>query len=583
MEKIARLTPYLHVTSQLSPGDVGIVASKGYRSIINNRIDDETDGQPASTDIQAAAERHGLAYRHLPVTSGAVTDEDVARFADMVKDLKGPVLAFCRTGARSTTLWALHEASRLAPEVVIATAAEAGYDLAGLQPRLAAAFGTETTGDGAPVSSVATHDVVIVGGGAAGISAAASLRQRQPDLDVAIIEPSERHYYQPGWTLVGGGVFDRAQTLRPMAKVIPKGVHWIHAAAAAFEPERNCVVLEDGSRIGYRALVVAPGIKLNWDAIDGLRETLGKNGVTSNYQFDLAAYTWDLVSALRGGRAVFTQPPMPIKCAGAPQKAMYLSCDNWLRHGRLDDIEVQFHTAGAAIFGVADYVPALTSYLQRYGVDPAYKSNLVAIDGPARKAWFDQVQADGTSQRTEVDFDMIHVAPPQKAPDFLATSPLANDAGYCEVSAETLQHSRYGNIFGLGDACSAPNAKTAAAVRKQAPVVAANVAAVLDGQSPRAIYDGYGSCPLTVERGKIVLAEFGYGGKLLPTFKWLDGTRPSRFAWMLKEKMMPTLYWDIMLKGREWMIKPDMLPHEPRPHDAQDACDWEKEAKKKAS
>jgi sulfide:quinone oxidoreductase len=212
-------------------------------------------------------------------------------------------------------------------------------------------------------------------------------------------------------------------------------------------------------------------------------------------------------------------------------------------------------------------------YVQRYGIDLQFGEKLIAVDGPAKKAWFEKVGADSAGERVERAFDMIHVVPPQCAPDFIRQSPLADGAGWIEVSSETLQHVRYGNVFGLGDACSAPNAKTAAAVRKQAPIVAVNTLSILDGTGPRAIYDGYGSCPLTVERERIVLAEFGYGGKLLPTFPtWLiDGTKPSWLAWLLKEKLLPVLYWQGMLRGREWLAKPTLLSHAPRPHEAPQA------------
>ncbi len=153
---------------------------------------------------------------------------------------------------------------------------------------------------------------------------------------------------------------------------------------------------------------------------------------------------------------------------------------------------------------------------------------------------------------------MIHVVPPQVAPDFIASSPLAAPSGFVAVDEATLRHSVYANVFALGDVAATTNAKTAAAARKQAPVVALNALATLDGAPPVAAYDGYGSCPLTVEAGRIVLAEFGYGGKLLPTFpKWLiDGTRPSRLSWLLKAKILPPLYWHGMLRGREWLAAP---------------------------
>ncbi|HEX6114894.1 MAG TPA: TIGR01244 family sulfur transferase [Geminicoccaceae bacterium] len=576
--KIAKLTPFLAVSPQIAEADLGALAAQGFRAVINNRPDGEAEDQPESAALAAAAGRVGLEYRRVPVVSGKITDDDVASFAQALDEVKGPVLAFCRTGTRSTTLWALAEARHLAPEAILATAAEAGYDLAALKPRLDVRWRSPelaaSPGRVVEFAPSETHDVVIVGGGSAGIATASSLLRRRPSLKIAVIEPRERHYYQPGWTLVGGGVFDRAKTERTMASVMPRGVRWIRGAVAAFEPERNRVVLEDGSRIAYRTLVAAPGIELHWAGVEGLQETLGRNGVTSNYLFEMAPYTWELVQTLKGGRALFTQPPMPIKCAGAPQKAMYLACDAWLRRGVLQDVAVEFHTAAPVLFGVKEFVPPLMAYVEKYGAALNLTSNLKAVDGPGRKAWFEVKRSDGTSETVERSFDMIHVCPPQRAPAFVRDSALADAAGWIEVSPETLQHPRYGNVFSLGDACSAPNAKTAAAARKQAPVVALNVLAVLDGHGPRALYDGYGSCPLTVERGKILLAEFGYGGKLLPTFPFIDATKPSRLAWLFKEKMLPTIYWELMLKGREWLAKPTVLPHEPGAHEAQAACDY---------
>jgi sulfide:quinone oxidoreductase len=267
------------------------------------------------------------------------------------------------------------------------------------------------------------------------------------------------------------------------------------------------------------------------------------------------------VRELRGGRALFTQPPMPIKCAGAPQKAMYLSSDHWRRSGRLEQIDVQFFNAGAVLFGVADYVPALMEYVRRYDIALNFGFNLSAIDGPARRATFRRTLENGSVESVTSEFDMIHVVPPQKAPDFIRVSPLADKAGWVDVDQATLRHKTFSNVFALGDAANPPNAKTAAAARKQAPVVAHNVLAALGKVPGEAAYDGYGSCPLTVERGKIVLAEFLYGGKVAPTLPtWLiDGKRPSRLAWLLKERILPPLYWQGMLKGREWMAQPELV------------------------
>ena len=356
--------------------------------------------------------------------------------------------------------------------------------------------------------------------------------------------------------MVGGGIFEASETAKTMGSLIPRGVKWIKAAVAAFEPANNAVVLDGCRVVKYDRLVVSPGLKLDWEAVEGLEETLGHNGVTSNYRYDLAPYTWQLVQQMQAGRAIFTQPPMPIKCAGAPQKAMYLSCDAWADSQVLDNIDVEFRNAGGVLFGVKEYLPALMEYVEKYGIDLKLNQTLVAVDGPAKTATFKTEAGEET-----VAFDMLHVVPPQVAPAFVADSPLAQaESGFVDIDPITLRHVRYPNVFGLGDAGSSPNAKTAAAVRKQAPIVAVNALAVLDDKQPVADYDGYGSCPLTVERGKIVLAEFGYGGKLLPSLPtWLiDGTRPRRLSWLLKSEALPWIYWNGMLKGHEWLARPQV-------------------------
>lgn len=397
-------------------------------------------------------------------------------------------------------------------------------------------------------------DIVVIGGGSAGIGLLASLLKRDPHLNITLIEPNDYHCYQPAWTLVGGGAYDLQKTRRPLADVLPNGVSWVQAAVSELLPDENTLVLDSGQRVTWKNLIVCPGLRLAWEKIEGLQDTLGQHGVTSNYSYEHAAYTWQLVQQLKGGKALFTQPAMPIKCAGAPQKALYLSCDHWLKQGNLKHIDVEFNLAGAALFGVPTFVPPLMKYVEKYNARLAFNSNLVKVDGPARKAWFEVKDAEGNATVEEKTFDMLHVVPPQVAPDFIRESLLADAAGWCEVNPHSLQHLRYPHIFGLGDVCGTTNAKTAAAVRKQIVVVAENLLA-LRKQVPLPLkYDGYGSCPLTVEKGKVVLAEFGYGGKLLPTFP-LDPTQARRSMWFLKATLLPWFYWNGMLKGREWLTR----------------------------
>jgi sulfide:quinone oxidoreductase len=553
--EIRPLTGEISVSPQILASDVNAIKEAGFRSIICNRPNDEGADQPEFSEIERQAIESGLQIRYLPAESGKVTDEQGVAFGALMAELPKPVLAFCRTGMRSTTMWALSQSGTTALPQIIELAAKAGFDLKGVVRRI-------INGGKTPVEVAdATHQVVIVGGGAAGIAVASSLLSRQPTLDIAIIDPADIHYYQPGWTMVGGGIFDASTTARTMASVLPRGVHWIKSAVAAFEPDRNAVILDGCRVVKYDQLIVCPGLKLDWHGIEGLSDTLGRNGVTSNYRYDLAPYTWKLVQGLKGGKAIFTQPPMPIKCAGAPQKAMYLSADHWRRTGALKNIDIEFCNAGAVLFGVAAYVPALMEYVKAYGIDLHFGNTLVSVDGTARKATFSKAGADGAKELVTRDFDMLHVVPPQKAPDFIRISPLADAAGWVDVDPATLRHKAFPNVFALGDVGNMTNAKTAAAARKQAPVVAHNVLVTRGAIKTEAKYDGYGSCPLTVERGKIVLAEFGWGGKLLPSFpSWfIDGTRPSRAAWYLKERILPPLYWEGMLKGREWLAQPEMV------------------------
>ncbi|MEQ1612436.1 MAG: TIGR01244 family sulfur transferase [Hyphomicrobiaceae bacterium] len=553
---LKKLAEDISVSPQIAVTDMPAIKAAGFRSVICHRPDSESSDQPLFREIEDAASAQGLVIRHQPIVSGKLSDVDAAAFDALVRELPKPILAYCRTGTRSASLWSLTEATRRPlPDILTATKA-AGYDMSGIVRRIANGGRTPTH-----LADI-THDVVIVGGGAAGIAAAASLLARKSDLDIAIIDPADTHYYQPGWTMVGAGVFDAAATVHTMASVIPRGTRWIKAAVTAFEPKDNAVILEGCRVVRYKRLIVSPGLKLDWGKVEGLVETLGSNGVTSNYRYDLAPYTWELVRKLKSGRALFTQPPMPIKCAGAPQKAMYLSADHWYRTKQLADIDVGFYSAGAVLFGVPDYVPALMKYVERYKAKLNFQHTLTAIDGPAHKAYFKKAVEGQDAQTVEVPFDMIHVTPPQSAPDFVRVSPLADAAGWVDVDQGTLRHKTFANIWSLGDVCSAPNAKTAAAARKQAPVVAANIVADMAQQDGTAIYDGYGSCPLTVERGKIVLAEFGYGGKLMPSLPTylLDGKKPTRAAWWLKERLLPPLYWHAMLKGKEWLAEPAIAP-----------------------
>ncbi|MCX2975523.1 TIGR01244 family phosphatase [Halieaceae bacterium IMCC8485] len=553
---IKTLDNQVSISDQISVDDLTEIAKQGVEILICNRPDGESDHQETFASLEEAAKSLSIEMLHIPFRNGELNDTHRSQFIASLKSGK-KVHAYCRTGNRSTMLWAscLQQLGTADTELLEA-AQSAGFEVSDVL-----GIATEPNKEQTDPLGRDYHEVVIVGAGSGGIAVASSLLKRKPDLRIAIVDASQEHFYQPGWTMVGGGVFRAEDTRRSTQKLMPRQVTWIQKPAAVFHPQEQKLELEDGSCIHYGQLIVSPGLKLDWTAIEGLSESLGSNGVTSNYRYDLAPYTWQLVQALKRGKAVFTQPPMPIKCAGAPQKALYLSADHWFRQGSLKDISIDFFNAGGALFGVETYVPALMSYIEKYNAQLRFNHTLTKVDGEKQRAWFKTKNEAGEEQSVETDFDMLHVCPPQIAPDFIRSSPLADDSGWLDVDQHTLQHKKYPNVWGLGDVINTPNAKTMAAARKQAPVVAENVCNVIDGQAPTTGYDGYGSCPLTVERGKIVLAEFGYGGKLLPSFpSWVNnGTTATKRAWFLKATLLPSIYWHGMLKGREWMVAPEKL------------------------
>ena len=393
------------------------------------------------------------------------------------------------------------------------------------------------------------HTVVIVGGGAAGVSTANNMRRKNSSIDIALIEPSEKHYYQPGFTTIGGGAYTLKKATKNQADIIHSSINWIKEYAESFQPDDNKVTLKSGDSISYDYLVVCPGLQLDFNKIDGLVETLGKNCVCSNYSVDVVEYTWETLQKIESGTALFTQPPMPIKCAGAPQKIMYLAADRFRKKGISDKVNVEFCNAGPGMFGVPFFAKALTKVIADYGITTNFNHNLVSIDGEAKTATFEATDADGNKSTVTKEFDMIHVTPPQSAPDFIKQSPLANEGGWVDVNQFTLQHNKYSNIFGLGDVASTPNAKTAAAVRKQVPVVVDNIFKVMENKELAEGYDGYGSCPLTTSLSTVMLAEFSYGGKVTPSFPFLDPRTNSKLWWLGKIIGFPWLYWQIMIKG----------------------------------
>lgn len=390
-------------------------------------------------------------------------------------------------------------------------------------------------------------DIIIVGGGNAGISVASRILQAQRGISLAIIDPSDKHYYQPAWTLAAAGVIEREKTVRPLSGLIPPGAAWIREKVTDIRPDLNEVITES-AYYNYNFLIAAPGIQLNWNEIPGLPEALGSNGVTSSYAFNCLPYTYKCIQEMEGGQtAIFTSPTTPVKCSGASLKIMYLAADYFRLHNV--HAHVDYYSPHNSIFLIRHYVNELMKKIIDYEIRINFKHELVSINGPDKTALFRVADANGVKSEVIRPFDMIHITPPQSAPDCIRFSKLADENGWIDVDPGTLIHRHYPNVFGLGDAIGTPNAKTGAAVRRQSPVVVSNLIDLMNGAIPSAHYNGYGSCPITVGYGKLILAEYGYENDPMETFPF-DQSKPRWSMWMFIKYFMPWLYWNKILKGK---------------------------------
>jgi len=411
-----------------------------------------------------------------------------------------------------------------------------------------------------------SYQVVVIGGGTSGIMVAARLKRFRREVSVAIIEPSEDHYYQPAFSLVGAGTYSKSKTRRDESSVIPRGVTWIRDRVVGIDPHENEVMTSKNGGVKYEILVVATGLQYDFSLIPGLAEGLKTGTVCSNYVD--AETTWKNLQNFKGGRAIFTQPATPIKCGGAPQKAMYMSADYLRKKGLLDETLITFATPGTVIFGVDVIAKTLMNVIDRYGIDLRLHHTPVKID-PVNKLIYFKEHGPENGEKSmipggvltedgliEVPFDFLHLAPPQVAPPLIRESGLANESGWMDVDIHSLQHKTFENIFGVGDVADLPTAKTGAAVRKQAPVVVANIIRLIDGKPANdSSYEGYSSCPLVTGYGKMVMAEFNYKNEFTPDpmLKFMGITTSYKEhwrLWILKKYILPFLYWNQMMKGK---------------------------------
>ncbi|RIA85634.1 hypothetical protein C1645_830486 [Glomus cerebriforme] len=396
-------------------------------------------------------------------------------------------------------------------------------------------------------ASIPTYKLVVIGGGTGGLAVSSTLSKILGKNEVAIIEPSNVHYYQPLWTFVGAGIKPLADSAKPTEQVMPKDAYWIKNKVAKVQPDKNIVELIDGQKVGYDYLVVASGLQCNWNKIKGLTETLGKNGVTSIYSVDTVEKTWDFIRDFKGGNAIFTMPATPIKCPGAAVKIAYLTEDHFTKKHVRNNSNVIYNTSTGRIFSIDKYAKSLEKIAKERGIQVNVFTELKEVRGDKKEAVFKERDAEKI-----YNYDLLHVVPPMGAPSFIGESGLGNPQGFVDVDKHTLQHVKYPNIFSLGDSSSAPTSKTAAAISAQSGVLKKNLLDSISNKfepSNAAKYDGYASCPLLVGRNKLILAEFsGYTGTPMETFP-IDQGQDRPFMYWLTKEIIPEIYWNGLLKG----------------------------------
>ncbi|EDV28776.1 uncharacterized protein TRIADDRAFT_49680 [Trichoplax adhaerens] len=388
----------------------------------------------------------------------------------------------------------------------------------------------------------------IAGGGSGGIAIAAKLAKKYGKGKVVIIEPSSTHYYQPLFTLVGGGLADLPECTNATDSLIPPGCTLLKDEVKEFQPKQNCLVTGDGHQVHYEYLVMATGIALNYDKVEGLTEALEySDNVCTNYSPEYVRNTYYYMKNMTKGNALFTFPTPPIKCAGAPQKIMYLADAHWRNEGVRDNINIQYYTALGVLFGVKKFADALNQICDERNLTRNYQRNLVKIDHVKKIATFEDLSSENR-KREDSPYDFIHVTPPMGPQEAVKDSELADSNGYVDVDKHTLQHVRYPNVFGIGDCTNTPNGKTVAAVAAQLRALYKNLKASVAGTPLKPKYDGYAACPLVTGNSKLILAEFDYDNQPLETFPF-DQSEERYSMYLMKKYFLPPLYWKSLLKG----------------------------------
>jgi len=410
-------------------------------------------------------------------------------------------------------------------------------------------------------SSKAKGKIVIVGGGAAGISMAARLKKWLKEPDITLIDPSDRQFYQPGFTLIASGVYKPDEVWKKQEDCIPKGINWIKEAVTAVDPGMNVVRTSGGQKINYDFLVLAPGIEIHWEEVEGMTyDTLGQGNAHSIYDFKGAQQTWQAIQEFSrtGGKGIYTDTYTKHKCGGAPKKICLLTEHFSRKQKTRDNLDFQFYTASKELYDVPYFTPRLLDIYGERNIPIHTTTRVKGVDTLSKQVYLQKTETVGDKKIVidlKEDYDFLHFTPPMSAPRFVRESGLdtANAAeSWVEVDKDTLIHKTYPNIIALGDCAGVPTSKTSAATRIQVPVAAKNLIALMEGKEPTEKYDGYAACPIVTDYGHVLMCEFDYTKERKSSFpfSWMDASKELRLAWLVKVYMLKPLFFYGMLKGK---------------------------------
>lgn len=414
-------------------------------------------------------------------------------------------------------------------------------------------------------ASVPNEKIVIVGGGLAGISTAARLKNRLDNPDITIIEPEPLSAsYQRGLTLVAAGIWDISQIQYNRDDKIPHGIKLIKGRATSFDPQNNTLTVDNKDLIAYKQLILATGVALNYAGIKGLSSSitsftkntdllknsgLTKNGLHSIFFRDGASATWRAIQQLIQKakthtsttklQAIFTHPNTEINCESASINIMYLVHSRLIEAKVRDKITMIYNTSSTNLHNVIEFHDAILKQFKQKNFIYNYSHNLFEINPENKVAIFEKYsQLDTKNEKIEMAYDFIHITPPMKEHNEITTSPLGSLKDQTLMNKETLQHVKFKNVWAI----------ESSSVSAKHKVLVDNIISHMQNKNSSSKYTGYKAESFITNMGTAMLAEYDWSMKQQPSFP-LNPMQARWIWWLMELYICKTTTISGMMKG----------------------------------